>query len=91
MVAKSAPRTESKVSKYYYRRSRLKGSETLRALGIGIVAGIAAFYVARIFFQKTPLISSGCRVRPKRNWSISGSQARKRGQARVHDVHALSP
>jgi len=55
MVAKSAPRIESKASKYYYRRSRLTGAETLRALGFGLAAGIAAFYVARIFFQKTPL------------------------------------
>jgi hypothetical protein len=73
MVAKSAPRTESKVSKYYYRRSRLKGSETLRALGIGIVAGVAAFYVARIFLQKTPLISSDDAPRKPRRLRTSNS------------------
>jgi hypothetical protein len=58
MVAKSAPRIESKGSKYYYRRSSLKGGEVLRALGIGLAAGAAAFYVARIYFQRTPLIAS---------------------------------
>ena len=58
MVAKSAPRIESKGSTYYYRRSRLKGSETLRALGVGIAVGVTAFYVARIFLQRTPLVSS---------------------------------
>ena len=57
VVAKSAPRIESKASKYYYRRSRLTGAETLRALGIGLAAGVAVFYVARIFFQKTPLVA----------------------------------
>jgi hypothetical protein len=58
MVAMSAPRTESKGSKYYYRRTSLKGGELLRALGIGIAAGAAAFYIARIVFQRTPLIAS---------------------------------
>jgi hypothetical protein len=54
----SAPRIESKGSKYYYRRSSLKGGDLIRALGIGIAAGAAAFYVARIAFQRTPLIAS---------------------------------
>ena len=58
MVAKSAPRIEPKGSKYYYRRSSLKGGDVLRALGIGLAAGAAAFYVARIYFQRTPLIVS---------------------------------
>jgi hypothetical protein len=58
MVAMSAPRTELKGSNYYYRRSRLKGPETLRALGIGLAVGAAAFYVASIVFQRTPLIDS---------------------------------
>jgi hypothetical protein len=58
MFAMSAPRTELKGSNYYYRRSRLKGAETLRALGIGLAAGAAAFYIARIALQRTPLVAS---------------------------------
>jgi hypothetical protein len=58
MVAKSAPRIESKGSKYYYRRSSLNAGDTLRALGIGVAAGLAAFYLARIALQRTPLIAS---------------------------------
>ena len=58
MVAMSAPRTESKGSKYYYRRSSLKGGGLLRALGIGVAAGAAAFYIARIVLQRTPLVAS---------------------------------
>jgi hypothetical protein len=54
----SAPRVDSKGSKYYYRRSSLKGGDVIRALGIAIAAGAAAFYVARIVFQRTPLIES---------------------------------
>ena len=58
MGAQSAPRIGPKGSKYYYRRSSLKGGDALRALGIGLAAGAAAFYVARLFFQKTPLVAS---------------------------------
>ena len=73
MVAKSAPRIESKGSKYYYRRSRLKGGETLRALGIGIAAGLAAFYVARIYLQRTPLVASDDAGRGPRRLRASSS------------------
>ena len=38
-----------------------------------------------------PSTSMAERGRPNMNWSISGSQARKRGQARVHDVQPRSP
>jgi hypothetical protein len=57
MVTNGAPRIESRGSQYYYRRSSLNGADALRALGIGLAAGAAAFYVARIYFQRTPLIA----------------------------------
>ena len=40
---------------------------------------------------KTPDGSSASRARPNMNSSTSGSQARKRGHARVHDVQLFSP
>lgn len=40
---------------YTYRRA-LERRELIPALGVGIVAGIAAFYVARLFLQRTPLL-----------------------------------
>jgi hypothetical protein len=43
---------------YTYRR-HLEPSELLPAVGIGIGAGLAAFYVARLFLQRTPLDISG--------------------------------
>jgi len=43
-------------SKYYYRR-RLAGWDLLPAIGIGIGAGLAAFYVARLLFQRTPVVA----------------------------------
>jgi hypothetical protein len=42
-------------SKYYYRR-RLGGWDLLPAIGIGIGAGLTAFYVARLLLQRTPVV-----------------------------------
>jgi hypothetical protein len=39
---------------YVYRRE-LELAEMLPAIGAGIVTGIAAFYVARLLLQRTPL------------------------------------
>jgi hypothetical protein len=39
---------------YVYRRE-LEPRETLRAAGIAVGAGLAAFYLARLMLQRTPL------------------------------------
>jgi hypothetical protein len=39
---------------YYYRRP-LRLRELLPALGVGIAVGFFAFYVTRVFLQRTPL------------------------------------
>jgi hypothetical protein len=39
---------------YYYRR-QLERPELLSAVGVGIGVGVAAFYVARVLMQRTPL------------------------------------
>ena len=41
-------------TEYVYRR-RLDGGELLPAFGVAALAGLAAFYVARIMIQRTPL------------------------------------
>jgi hypothetical protein len=57
MSAKSDPRDEtvSAGSPFYYRRS-LSAGELLPALGIGVAAGLVAFYLARVMTQRTPLV-----------------------------------
>ena len=55
MSAKTDPRDEFGGSKYFYRRS-LSGRELLPVLGVAVVAGLLAFYVARIMQQRTPLL-----------------------------------
>ena len=37
-------------------RRPLSGRELLPAVGAGIVTGLAAFYVARLFLERTPLL-----------------------------------
>ncbi|HJU90537.1 MAG TPA: hypothetical protein VJ672_14200 [Gemmatimonadaceae bacterium] len=39
---------------YYYRKP-LTLTEQLPAIGVAIGAGMAAFYIARLFLQRTPL------------------------------------
>jgi hypothetical protein len=43
---------------YYYRR-RLTPRELLPAVGIAIGAGAVAFYLAKVLFERTPLVPSG--------------------------------
>jgi hypothetical protein len=50
-----SPRPTARLEGYVYRRP-LRAGELLPAIGIGVAAGVAAFYVARLFLQRTPLL-----------------------------------
>ena len=39
---------------YFYRRP-LRMNEVIPAIGVGVGVGLAAFYVARLLLQRTPL------------------------------------
>jgi hypothetical protein len=54
MSAKSDPRDESAGAEYSYRR-RLRAVELLPAIGVGVAVGVTAFYMTRVFLQRTPL------------------------------------
>lgn len=57
-MAKSSDRPSREVARlegYVYRRS-LSGRELIPAVGAGIVTGLAAYYVARLFLERTPLL-----------------------------------
>ena len=58
MSAQSDPRRShsSDVGSEYYYRRRLSAPELLKAAGIGIGAGLLAFYVSRLLFERTPLL-----------------------------------
>ena len=48
-------RPTARLAGYVYRRP-LEGAELLPAIGVGVAAGLAAFYVARLFLERTPLL-----------------------------------
>ena len=50
---------------YYYRRP-LSGRDLLPAIGAAVGAGLAAFYVVRVFTQRTPLVIETASRRPGR-------------------------
>ena len=54
MSATRDPRRLSAGSTYYYRR-RLGALELLPAIGVGVGAGLAAFYLTRLLLERTPL------------------------------------
>ena len=51
----TSPRMTTRLDGYVYRRG-LTGRELIPALGAGLVTGLAAFYVARLFLERTPLL-----------------------------------
>ena len=48
-------RQSTRLDGYVYRRT-LGARELIPALGAGIVTGLVAFYVARLFLERTPLL-----------------------------------
>jgi hypothetical protein len=50
-----SPRPTARLEGYVYRRP-LTGTELLPAVGVGVAAGLAVFYVVRLFLQRTPLL-----------------------------------
>ena len=57
-MARKSDRPSREVARlegYVYRR-KLTERELIPAIGAGIVTGLAAFYVARLFLERTPLL-----------------------------------
>lgn len=55
------PRLTTRLDGYVYRRS-LDSRELIPAIGAGIVTGLAAFYVAKLFLERTPLLPEERRI-----------------------------
>lgn len=49
-------RKERRTRVYTYRRD-LEAKELVPAIGVGLVVGAAAFYIATLLLQRTPLVS----------------------------------
>ncbi|CAN5252207.1 hypothetical protein BH09GEM1_BH09GEM1_15750 [soil metagenome] len=62
MADRPAPSPQTaRLERYVYRRS-LDTRELIPAIGVGIVTGLAAFYVARLFLERTPLLPEDRRL-----------------------------
>ena len=85
MSAQIDPRRRSPASvepKYYYRR-KLSARELLPAVGAGIGAGLVAFYLTKLFLERTPLASSaGESERPRLTLHRSSTRANARNAGR---------
>ncbi|HEX8849381.1 MAG TPA: hypothetical protein VF761_07615 [Gemmatimonadaceae bacterium] len=46
----------TRVEREYVYRRELRPTELIPAIGAGIAVGLAAFYVARLYLQRTPLV-----------------------------------
>ena len=66
MSAKSDPRDESDGAEYSYRRT-LSAGELLPAIGVAVAAGVVAFYLTRVFLQRTPLSARAGTTPPRRS------------------------
>ena len=67
------PQHTERLQGYVYRRP-LHGPELLPALGVGVAAGLVAFYVTRLFLERTPLLPEERRL-GKHHSSGSGPRA----------------
>lgn len=45
-------------AEYYYRR-QLGAKDLLPAVGVGVAAGLAGFYLVQLLIQRTPLVPQG--------------------------------
>ena len=54
-------RQSTRLDEYVYRRP-LDARDLIPAIGAGIVTGLAAFYVARLFLERTPLLPEARRL-----------------------------
>ena len=52
---KAPPRLTTRLDGYVFRRP-LSGRELLPAIGAAVVTGLCAFYMARLFLERTPLL-----------------------------------
>ena len=66
MPANPEPLFEATDNRHYYYRRRLGMRELVPAVAVGVGAGLVAFYLARLFAQRTPLLDDSAKRRPRR-------------------------
>jgi len=69
------PRPTTRLEGYVFRRP-LSARELLPAIGAGIVTGLAGFYVARLFLERTPLLPEDRRLHKHHATGMTSRRAR---------------
>jgi hypothetical protein len=69
-------RATARLEGYVYRRP-LAGRELIPAIGAGVVTGLAAFYVVRLFLERTPLLPEDRRIGKRGGHATGGGAGRR--------------
>ena len=62
MLAKTDPRDASAAPRYSFRRA-LGARDLLPAVGVGVVTGLLAFYLTKLYLERTPLTAEALQPR----------------------------
>ncbi|HLV25843.1 MAG TPA: hypothetical protein VKZ41_05995 [Gemmatimonadales bacterium] len=68
-MTRETPSSDAAYRPSYYYRRKISPAEALPAIGAGLGTGLAVFYIARLFLQRTPLLAAPPReaATPRRN------------------------
>ena len=77
-------------AEYYYRR-RLGAKDLLPAVGVGVAAGLAAFYIVQLLIQRTPLVPQGELARSPATPPARMLGDRTEPETETHDARELPP
>ena len=77
-------------AEYYYRR-KLVAKELAPAVGVGVAAGLAAFYIVQLLIQRTPLVPTSKlpAATPPPPVRVLGGKTEQRTE--THDARELPP
>lgn len=70
-------RDETKVSRAYTYRRDLGPTELVPAIGVGVAVGMAAFYVATLLLQRTPLVPGRLQHKERLDDSIRAGRSER--------------
>ncbi|MFL5638374.1 MAG: hypothetical protein ACJ78M_03290, partial [Gemmatimonadaceae bacterium] len=86
-----APEIGLIVSAEYYYRRHLGAKDLLPAIGVGVAAGLAGFYVVQLLIQRTPLVPQGELTRARTTPPKRVLGARTEPETETHYARELPP
>ena len=77
-------------AEYYYRR-QLGAKDVLPAIGVGVAAGLAGFYIVQLLIQRTPLVPQGELLRAPTTPPKTKLGERSEPETETHYARELPP